>query len=206
MKLIEMIKNPFLNGVFLPFKIYCKSHVKIRKGAAIELNGRLYIGNPDKKKPLLSYQPVNLYFGYNSKAKIGASVSIGPGVTIIVKDAAMLEIGEKTYFTSDMHIEVVHSLTIGRECAISWGVTIIDADHHQLVNNKHGSKTEKSETKKVSIGNKVWIGCNVTILKNTTIGNNCVVAANSLVRGTFPENCLIGGNPAKIISEGIHWK
>ena len=56
------------------------------------------------------------------------------------------------------------------------------------------------------IGNKVWIGCNVTILKNTFVGNNCVIAAGSVVKGTFPDNTLIAGNPAKAVKQNVDWK
>jgi acetyltransferase-like isoleucine patch superfamily enzyme len=52
---------------------------------------------------------------------------------------------------------------------------------------------------KVKIGNNVFIGDNCVILPNTTIGDNCVVGAGSVVRGKFPENSVIVGNPAKII-------
>jgi len=52
---------------------------------------------------------------------------------------------------------------------------------------------------KVKIGNNVFIGDNCTILPNTTIEDNCVVGAGSVVRGKFPENSVIIGNPAKIV-------
>jgi serine acetyltransferase len=45
----------------------------------------------------------------------------------------------------------------------------------------------------------VFIGDNCTILPNTTIGDNCIVGAGSVVRGKFPENSVIIGNPAKIV-------
>lgn len=57
----------------------------------------------------------------------------------------------------------------------------------------------------MKIGNKVWIGTNSIILKDTIIGDNCIIAANSVVKGVFPENCLIGGNPAKILRKDVQW-
>jgi acetyltransferase-like isoleucine patch superfamily enzyme len=51
----------------------------------------------------------------------------------------------------------------------------------------------------IKIGNNVFIGENCTVLPNTIIGDNCIVGAGSVVRGTFPENSVIFGNPAKII-------
>ena len=53
----------------------------------------------------------------------------------------------------------------------------------------------------VTIGNDVWIGGNVTILPGVTIGNNVVVAAGAVVTEDVPDNCLIGGVPAKKIKE-----
>jgi len=52
---------------------------------------------------------------------------------------------------------------------------------------------------KIKIGNNVFIGINCTILPNTAIGDNCIVGAGSVVRGKFPDNSVIIGNPAKIL-------
>jgi acetyltransferase-like isoleucine patch superfamily enzyme len=54
---------------------------------------------------------------------------------------------------------------------------------------------------KIVIGNNVFIGINCIILSNTSIGDNCIVGAGSVVRGQFPENSVIAGNPAQIISK-----
>lgn len=53
---------------------------------------------------------------------------------------------------------------------------------------------------KIKIGNNVFIGAKSIILMNTTIGNNCIVGAGSVVRGKFPDNSVIMGNPAKVVS------
>jgi acetyltransferase-like isoleucine patch superfamily enzyme len=54
---------------------------------------------------------------------------------------------------------------------------------------------------KIVIGNNVFVGINCIILSNTTIGDNCIVGAGSVLRGHFPENSVIAGNPAQIISK-----
>lgn len=196
-----MIRHPFLSGISLPFKINSIARIRKRNSAVVKLGGRVTLGN-SKKLATVSVLPVNLYFGYGSTTTIAHSVSIGPGVNIIVKDNAHLSIGESTYFTSDMHIEVVNKLEVGANCAISWGVTIIDDDHHELLDGNGKPKIKAA----VSIKDHVWIGCNVTILKGTQIGNNCVVAAGSVVKGDFPDNVLIAGNPARVIKQNISWK
>lgn len=202
MRIIQMIKYPIVSSILLPFKIYSNAGIKIRQGANILMKGRLTLGRSDKSRAIISRLPINIYFGKNANVEIGHSISIGQGVNLIVKDNAALKIGNNTYFTSDSHIEVVNSVTIGNDCAISWGITIIDSDHHQIISDT--KKAEKQD--KVIIGNKVWIGCNVTILKSTIIGNNCVVAAGSIVKGTFPDNSLIAGNPAKVVKQSIGWQ
>jgi len=54
---------------------------------------------------------------------------------------------------------------------------------------------------RIVVGNNVFIGINCILLSNTTIGDNCIVGAGSVVRGHFPENSVIAGNPAQIISK-----
>ena len=39
----------------------------------------------------------------------------------------------------------------------------------------------------------------MTILPGVTIGNNVVVAAEAVVTKDVPDNCVVGGMPAKII-------
>ena len=52
----------------------------------------------------------------------------------------------------------------------------------------------------IKIGDNVWIGWNCTVLKGVQIGENSVVAAGSVVlRGKYPNNSLIAGNPAKVV-------
>ncbi|MBA2585639.1 MAG: maltose acetyltransferase, partial [Chthoniobacterales bacterium] len=49
------------------------------------------------------------------------------------------------------------------------------------------------------IGDNVWIGMNAVILKGVAIGENSVVAAGAVVTKSVPENCVVAGNPAKIV-------
>ena len=202
MNFFQMLRYPILNGIFVPFKIFHFTKIKIRNTAEVKLGGRLTIGSSKVKQAIVSVFPTNIYLGYASKINIAHSVTIGPGVSIVVKDNANLTIGENTYFTSDMHIEVVNRIEIGKNCAISWGVTIIDDDHHELLNEQVKRKTSSF----VIIKDHVWIGCNVTILKGTEVGNHCVIGAGSVVKGVFPDNVLLAGNPAKIVKHNINWK
>ena len=50
-----------------------------------------------------------------------------------------------------------------------------------------------------AIGNNVSIGANVTIIGPVKVGDNVVVGAGSVVVKDVPDNCVIAGNPARII-------
>lgn len=38
-----------------------------------------------------------------------------------------------------------------------------------------------------------------TILKGVHVGNNVIIGANSLVNKNIPDNCVVAGNPARVI-------
>ena len=60
-----------------------------------------------------------------------------------------------------------------------------------------------SDIKPIKVGKNCWIGDGVVILAGSVIGDNCVIGANSVVKGCFGANSIIGGVPAKIIKEII---
>ena len=51
----------------------------------------------------------------------------------------------------------------------------------------------------IQIGNNVFIGMKTTILKGVHVGNNVIIGANSLVNKDIPNNCVVAGNPARVI-------
>lgn len=54
---------------------------------------------------------------------------------------------------------------------------------------------------KVKIGNNVFIGAESVIMPNVTLGDNVIVGANSTVTKSVPKNCVVAGNPARIIAK-----
>lgn len=59
-------------------------------------------------------------------------------------------------------------------------------------------KKEPGE-KRPRIGNNVTIGCNVVVVGDIAIGNNVTIGAGSVVVKDVPDNCVVVGNPARII-------
>lgn len=57
----------------------------------------------------------------------------------------------------------------------------------------------KKDGKRPIIGNNVTIGCHACIIGGVNIGNNVVIGAGSVVVKDVPDNCVVAGNPARII-------
>lgn len=51
------------------------------------------------------------------------------------------------------------------------------------------------------IGNYVDIGANACIIGEIEIGNNVVIGAGSVVVKNVPANCVVAGNPARLIKQ-----
>ncbi len=57
----------------------------------------------------------------------------------------------------------------------------------------------------ILVGRHVWVGQESLLLGNTAIGDNAVVGARSLVKNTYPGNCVLAGVPARVIKTGVTW-
>jgi acetyltransferase-like isoleucine patch superfamily enzyme len=135
------------------------------------------------------------------KLKLNGNYSIGRGCRFDIGKNAVVSIGKGGYTNCNTTFIIMHRLTIGDNCAISWDCQFLDEDFHKII---YDGKKESNNS--IVIGNNVWIGCGVKIYKSTIIPNGCVIASNSVVKGKFSlENTIIGGNPAKVIKKGVIW-
>lgn len=56
------------------------------------------------------------------------------------------------------------------------------------------------------IGSNCFIGAKSLILPGVSIGNSSIVAAGSVVTKDVPSNCIVAGNPARVIRSNIRTK
>ena len=107
-----------------------------------------------------------------------------------------LKLGKNVYFNFNCCILDDMDIHIGDYCLFAPGVHIYTATH-PVDGNVRLQGLEYS--KPVNIGRNCWVGGNSVICPGVTLGENVAVAAGSVVTKSFPANCVIGGNPAKII-------
>lgn len=130
---------------------------------------------------------VGLYQRSIIVARYGGKISIGSGCGI----------SGSTIYSMD-------SINIGDNVLIGGNCKIIDNDFHPLpASQRIDQKEEDIRKRAIEIGDGCFIGANSIILKGCRLGKNCVVGAGSVVSGTFPDNVIIAGNPAKIIKENM---
>lgn len=133
-----------------------------------------------------------------SVLRIGERVRLFPRVRFELKSGwARIEIGARTFINRDTEFVCVDAITIGADCAISWGVIVMDSDVHSIDGRRR--------TAPVVIGDRVWLGQGARILKGVTIGSGAVVAAGSVVTKDVPERALVGGVPARVIRRDVSW-
>lgn len=196
-------KISLIKTLYYCFKFKC--HILVGRGAKIILSenskiivkGNLFIG---------------LIYNWNQRTVL----EIGKNGTLIVEGSASLMKGSKTVISENATLKVCHNssigensfikcrkkIEIGENCAISWNVTIIDSDLHQIIID--GNNQEN--TKEIMINNNVLIGCNSTILKGVKIGESSVVGAGTVVSKSIPPNSLSVGNPNRIAKQNVKWE
>lgn len=91
---------------------------------------------------------------------------------------------------------------VGADCMISDGVRILGSDTHAIL-----CDGRLNLGRAVTVGDHVWIGAGATVLKNTAIPNGCVVGTQAVVVGSCktPKRCVLAGNPARVVREGVTW-
>ncbi len=111
---------------------------------------------------------------------------------------AVITLGCDNYINNNSVLCAMESIRLGNKCLIGEQVAVYDCDFHE-VDPVARSLGGTGQVKPVVIGDNVWIGSRALILKGVTIGDNSVIGAMSVVTKSVPNNCVAGGNPARVI-------
>jgi len=126
------------------------------------------------------------------------NVKIAKNCSIFGSANNLLEIGQDTYIGMNTIINGFDNKVIIGECvSIAQNVNIMSGSGPNA--SLKFQKIFPIIKGEVVIGNHTWLGASVIIMPNVRLGQFCVVAANSFVNSSFPDYCIIGGTPAKLI-------
>jgi maltose O-acetyltransferase len=108
----------------------------------------------------------------------------------------LLSIGEHTFITGPLHVDLGAPVRIGSCVRMGHHVVLLTIDHEI---GPAEYRCGRLVAAPITIGDGVWIGSCVTILPGVSIGNGAVIAAGATVVRDIPPNALAGGVPAKVV-------
>ncbi len=200
-------KTLFFNFYYFSFRVAIKipvlvshrtSFQSIKGNVLLPINPRLgkiklgfgsvQVTNPKQSKFIWNVEKSGVViFGSNNK--------IGTGCKVHVKGS--LELCDNVNFTGEATIICHHKIFIGSGSLVSWQTILSDTDFHPILNSEN---VRLNQDREIIIGNKVWICMRATILKGVSVGDNSIVSASgTVINGKYPNDVILGGNPAKII-------
>lgn len=93
----------------------------------------------------------------------------------------------------------------GENCLLAWDTHLVTHDGGIKVLNSLGKFPNENGVRMdkiapIKIGNNVYTGMGAYIMPGVTIGDNAIIAAGAIVTKDVPDNTIVGGIPARVIS------
>jgi len=139
---------------------------------------------------------------------IGERTLFGPQITLsagmvpgqrMVTDP-VISVGDRCLFGKGSGIVGHLEIRVGDDVWTGHHVYITDQNHGYADLHLPISMQVMPE-KPVSIGDGSWLGHGAVVLPGSRIGKHVVIAANSVVTGVIPDNCVAAGVPARVIKQ-----
>ena len=152
--------------------------IRFSAGSNFRVQGRLHVRGPGK-----------VIFGNN--------VVVGAYTTPWTHEKnAVIKVGDGT-FLNGTRFGAARAITIGANCILAES-HILDTDFHSMSPNRRDPRATV-RTLPVTLADNVWVAAQAGILPGVSIGANSVVAFGAICVTQYPANCLIAGNPAKVV-------
>jgi acetyltransferase-like isoleucine patch superfamily enzyme len=166
---------------------------------------------------------VYLRVGVGAILKFGAKSSLGKGTTIysnsnwqigddvVIASNCSLQarepgkngeflVGNNSYIGDNTIIDLTSNVEIGNSVAIGPNCTLYTHDHDYKSATGIAAWKSPVITHPIRIEDGAWIGSNVTVLPGVIIGSKAVVASGAVVTKSVDSRTVVGGVPAKILS------
>lgn len=149
------------------------------------------------------YSAGNIELNIWGKVIFRGKCQIGSGSKLIVGEHGVLDLGKNIKIMNFCNCTAYSGIRIGAQTWIVHRCQLFDTNFHFMADFKHG--VVKKQAQPIIIGDYCWICNSTTITGGTVIPDKTVVASNSLVNkdmSSIPEESIIGGIPAKLVSTG----
>jgi len=143
-----------------------------------------------------------------AKLILNENTIITSGVYLAVGNGATFRLGCGSYLAHDANFNCRSGITIGKGCLVGQQVMMMDYDGHPIFypDRLRLDETLGGASASIEIEDDVWIGHRAIILKGVHIGQGSIIGAGACVTQSIPRNSLVGGNPAKVLKQGVSWK
>lgn len=99
-----------------------------------------------------------------------------------------------------------HGIFIGKDVMIAPHCVLAEGSHEYRNLDEHMIRAGSFSKGQITIEDDVWIGANCTITHNVTIGKGAIVSANSFVNRNVAPYEIVGGVPAKVLTNRLKYK
>jgi acetyltransferase-like isoleucine patch superfamily enzyme len=138
--------------------------------------------------------------------EVGSDVLIWPGCRFEGIDldpategtAPRIILGDGVSFQQHCHLTAARHVEIGARTSVLFGSMITDTDHRYDRIDLPPAQ-QPLDIRPTVIGEHCFIGARASIQAGTRLGRHCIVGTNAVVRGTFPDHCVLVGAPARVI-------
>lgn len=156
---------------------------------------------------------VKLLYGSNKDdIQIGTNFKLSG--SLISSHGGKIKIGDHCLIGPNCVVGAVEYVEIGHNVMVSNNVIVIDNNNHpvnptdrKIMSSVDYSSSFRSwayaKSSPIIVCDNVWIGRNSIINKGVTIGENSIIACGSIVTKDVPPNCIVAGNPAKVVKNDI---
>lgn len=109
-----------------------------------------------------------------------------------------VKIGEHCYISTRRFPTEAYLITIGNYVRIAPNTMFFTHGGLWSVRKKYNDET-LDYFGKIIIGDYTYIGEGCMIMPGVTIGSNVIIGAGSVVTKSIPDNCMVAGNPIRVI-------
>lgn len=133
-------------------------------------------------------------------------------LNINILDGCNCYIGNDCSFASNCMLLTCDfmNIEIGNDCLFSNNIVLHSGDGHAIFDTEKKNRINYNKEKglqkfKIKLHDHVWVGYEAFILAGADIGTGCVLGGRSLANKAYPNNCVLAGNPARVVKENVAW-